>query len=88
MAQEGLQESLPFHDPAKFISERTFGAGQMQSQRIVFAIGPEGGFTRAEVQQSLEAGLRLLDLGERILRVETAVSVAAVLGSQRLFWDR
>ena len=88
MVQEGLKESLPFNDPAKFISERTSGAGEIQSQRIVFAIGPEGGFTRAEVQHSLEVGLRLLDLGERILRVETAVSVAAVLGSQRLFLDR
>jgi 16S rRNA (uracil1498-N3)-methyltransferase len=38
----------------------------------VFAVGPEGGFTDGEVAQAREAGWRIVDLGPRILRVETA----------------
>ena len=51
---------------------------------ILFAVGPEGGFTEEEIVQAIQAGLGILDLGERILRVETAVSVAAVLGTVSL----
>jgi 16S rRNA (uracil1498-N3)-methyltransferase len=43
------------------------------------AVGPEGGFTEEEVAMSQAAGWRLLDLGPRILRVETAAIVLAVL---------
>jgi 16S rRNA (uracil1498-N3)-methyltransferase len=48
---------------------------------ITVAIGPEGGWIEAEVQSLLQAGLRPLDLGPRILRTETAL--AALVG--RLF---
>jgi 16S rRNA (uracil1498-N3)-methyltransferase len=42
------------------------------------AIGPEGGFTESEVVAAQDAGWQLLNLGPRILRVETAaVAVAA-----------
>lgn len=71
-------------DLASFLAETTPVSADKKGGRIIFAIGPEGGFTREEVQRSLEAGVKLLDLGERILRVETAVGVAAVLGSLRL----
>jgi 16S rRNA (uracil1498-N3)-methyltransferase len=43
------------------------------------AIGPEGGFTAEEVVLGQEAGWRLIDLGPRILRVETAAVVVATL---------
>ena len=47
-------------------------------REVVVAIGPEGGFTEEEVAIALETGWRQLDLGPRILRVETAaVAVAA-----------
>jgi 16S rRNA (uracil1498-N3)-methyltransferase len=52
--------------------------------RLVFAIGPEGGFTAREISAAAQVGSSILDLGERILRVETAVSVAAILGSIQL----
>jgi 16S rRNA (uracil1498-N3)-methyltransferase len=45
----------------------------------VVAVGPEGGFTEEEVTLSRETGWRLLDLGPRILRVETAAIALAVL---------
>jgi 16S rRNA (uracil1498-N3)-methyltransferase len=47
-------------------------------QPIIFAVGPEGGFSEDEVSTAVEAGWQPLDLGPRILRVETAaVALAA-----------
>lgn len=45
-------------------------------------IGPEGGFTETEVQESLEAGFVGVTLGPRILRTETTALVTlAILGA-------
>jgi 16S rRNA (uracil1498-N3)-methyltransferase len=43
------------------------------------AIGPEGGFTAAELETALAAGWVRLSLGPRVLRVETAAVASAVL---------
>lgn len=51
---------------------------------LLFVIGPEGGFSDSEIDTSLQSGANLLSLGDRILRVETAVAVAATIGSQWL----
>jgi 16S rRNA (uracil1498-N3)-methyltransferase len=49
---------------------------------IVVAVGPEGGFTEDEVRLATDAGFATLDLGPRILRVETAaIAVAAWAGA-------
>ena len=46
---------------------------------VVIAVGPEGGFTDEEVAQALTAGWRIVSLGPRILRIETAaLALAAV----------
>jgi 16S rRNA (uracil1498-N3)-methyltransferase len=44
-------------------------------------IGPEGGFEREEEEKALEAGARVITLGRRILRTETApLMVLSILG--------
>jgi RsmE family RNA methyltransferase len=51
------------------------------TQQITLAIGPEGGWIPYELEKLVAAGLQPVQLGERILRVETAVT--ALIG--RLF---
>jgi 16S rRNA (uracil1498-N3)-methyltransferase len=44
--------------------------------RCTVAVGPEGGFTPAEISRFGESGAVLFSLGPRVLRLETAVVVA------------
>ncbi len=50
-----------------------------QSGEIHVVVGPEGGFTDAEVDRATEGGARLASLGPGILRTETAAVVGAAL---------
>jgi 16S rRNA (uracil1498-N3)-methyltransferase len=52
-------------------------AGRTVSDGVLAAIGPEGGFTDAEAELALRAGWTAVDLGPRILRVETAALCVA-----------
>ena len=45
---------------------------QADGQAVFIAVGPEGGFTEAEWQRACQAGWQPVDLGPRILRIETA----------------
>lgn len=45
-------------------------------QPTLLAIGPEGGFIAPEVESFVSAGFKPMQLGPRILKVETAVPVA------------
>ena len=54
------------------------GVDPKEHQRVL--VGPEGGFHSVEIDLALSAGMRPVDFGPRILRVETAiVSVVAIL---------
>lgn len=39
-------------------------------------IGPEGGFEKAEIEKAIESGAKIISLGKRILRTETAAITA------------
>ncbi len=65
-------------------SRNSGGTPEPRCDQVLFVVGPEGGFTEEEVAKCVASGGNVLGLGERILRVETAVSVAAVLGQQWL----
>ena len=45
------------------------------------AIGPEGGFTDDEVMKAVDNDWKVIDLGSRILRVETAVAALATIAA-------
>lgn len=44
---------------------------------IAFCVGPEGGFTDEEASAARAAGWRAVDLGPRLLRIETAAAALA-----------
>jgi 16S rRNA (uracil1498-N3)-methyltransferase len=48
-----------------------------RTDEYIFGIGPEGGFTDEEVAAAQAAGWHSIDLGPRILRVETAAILLA-----------
>jgi len=49
------------------------------ARRILFAIGPEGGFTEDELALLTAAGARAVSLGPAVLRVETAAIAALAM---------
>jgi 16S rRNA (uracil1498-N3)-methyltransferase len=69
-AGEPAAEPLPF-------SDKPF------ADPVALAIGPEGGFTDEEATLATTAGWTLVDLGPRILRVETAAILLLALVMQR-----
>ena len=62
------------------------GDVQPQSGKVVFMVGPEGGWTEKEEQQAFDAGFQSVTLGKRVLRTETA-SLAAIAAMQTLWGD-
>ena len=76
-----LRHSLPASPTAEIGNPRLAPsppAAQMPST-IVILIGPEGGFTEAEVDSACAAGATAISLGDAILRVETAVVAVLTL---------
>ena len=58
----------------------SFRGGVWQGKKHIFlAVGPVGGFSDQEVQQAVEDGWPILDLGKEVYRVETAAITAAAL---------
>ncbi len=62
----------------------TEGFGSLRPQSVALLVGPEGGFSNAEVKQARDAGFLPVSLGPRILRTETAAIVAAALVQSHL----
>lgn len=61
-------------------SLKEFISGMPKARKIIGVVGPEGGFTPAEINYARECGYMPVSLGSRILRGETAtVVVAAIL---------
>jgi len=50
---------------------------RLAGQDVAFVVGPEGGFTDAEVDQARALGWQVVGLGPRLLRVETAALALA-----------
>lgn len=52
-------------------------ASQVMPQKVLLMVGPEGGFTEEEIEFAQKSGCKLLSLGPRRLRSETAGLVVA-----------
>ena len=59
-------------------------AGQLKVRDLAIMIGPEGGFSDAEIGQLTEAGAQTVGLGSTILRIETACVSAITLARHPL----
>lgn len=61
------------------------GPGDLERapSEVVFAVGPEGGFTEAELEAALSSGWSLCGFPTPVLRTPTAVALIAALG---LLW--
>ena len=62
----------------RYLAHPVAGACGFARRDVTVAVGPEGGFTEAEVAAAVAAGWQLLSLGKTVLRVETAALAAAV----------
>jgi 16S rRNA (uracil1498-N3)-methyltransferase len=56
-------------------------SSKTQSKPPLFLVGPEGGFTETEVEQAVDHGVKLIWLGQHILRIETAAIAIAALAN-------
>jgi 16S rRNA (uracil1498-N3)-methyltransferase len=62
------------------------GAGPLPREKppqsVLLAVGPEGGFSPGEVSVAVAAGWHTIDLGRRILRIETAAILLTAMVTQ------
>lgn len=63
---------LPYENAEGMEYSKTIIKGAKDKKRIAVFIGPEGGFEPSEVMLIEEAGGKIISLGHRILRTETA----------------
>jgi 16S rRNA (uracil1498-N3)-methyltransferase len=59
------------------------GLTQIETDTITAIIGSEGGWSDEELEAARAAGARIVTLGGRILRAETAAIIAAALLQHR-----
>lgn len=61
------------------LKQSVIGSHQLKDYGLIIAIGPEGGFTRREVDTAVSKGFVASYLSKRILRAETAAITATAL---------
>jgi 16S rRNA (uracil1498-N3)-methyltransferase len=74
----------PGGEPCRSVLDELIATGKPWSA-VALAIGPEGGFTQAEIDAARSHGWRAVDLGRRVLRVETAA--LALVSAIVARWD-
>jgi len=62
---------VPWEEEDKTSLKQTLAANR-SARAILLLIGPEGGFSKVEVESAIKAGFVSVSLGKRILRTETA----------------
>ena len=65
------EEKVSIKSELAAFKRRVLSAGAINSEVFIF-IGPEGGFSEAEIDYGVKNGVRPVTLGPRILRTETA----------------
>ena len=70
-------------DPAASSSLSTV---HLDTPAVTMAVGPEGGFSQAEVKQSINCGFMGVTLGPRVLRTESA-AITSLAAVQTLWGD-
>ena len=73
---------LAYEGENEVLLKSALAAPESAPKRILVLIGPEGGFSDAEIKAARKAGVQTVSLGPRILRTETA---ALVMVAQILF---
>ncbi len=80
--RERSQDTRAIVCDAGGVSIESAGLNDAAISRVVAMVGPEGGFSPAEFASVREAGLTMVRLGRRVLRIETAsVAAAAIIGA-------
>jgi 16S rRNA (uracil1498-N3)-methyltransferase len=82
----GQDEGVRGHEPLRLIanpSASPLSAVDRGPANVIAAVGPEGGFTPAELAAAVENGWQPVSLGKSILRVETAALAIAAWGALR-----
>lgn len=70
-------------DPA---ASTTLASIKADTTQVTMVVGPEGGFSRAEIKQALENNFMRVTLGPRVLRTESA-AIASLAAIQTLWGD-
>ena len=76
---------VPYESAENMAYTRQVLAETPAGTEVAVFIGPEGGFDSREIEQLREAGARIITLGPRILRTETAGPAALAMAA--LLWE-
>ena len=71
---------LPYEDARGMVGTKEALDAIKPGMRVGILVGPEGGFDPKEVELAMQAGARVISLGKRILRAETAAVAAVAMG--------